>query len=50
MQHWDIVKRVAMKSSHDGAKYICVIEVNPGREIVARFVADHVKRPVKDSR
>lgn len=39
-----------MKSSHGGAKDICVIEVSPGHEIVAQFVADHVKRPVKDSR
>lgn len=36
-----------MKSSRDAAKHICV---SPGHEIVARFVADHVKKPVKDSR
>lgn len=35
-----------MKSSRDAAKHICVTEVSPGHEIVA----DHVKKPVKDSR
>lgn len=32
-----------MKSSHDGAKNICVTDVSPGHEIIARVVADHVE-------